>query len=707
VPSVSVLYLTDAVVSPHLELLRNICEPHSKSRPHVTVRYFHKLAIPIDHLRTRVSHIDVLEPGSFGFSGEQQENRTVYLRCQSDDLLQLEHKPLFPTSEFHITIYDGFDKGFAAELLRVLRKFKWGIRVNLPQTSELTAIQIKPKRRKSIQVVTPRQYRPAVENLFSEIFGRRLTWELALGLSSEQRLHFAQKICDHLQSEIKGFEKVSIPTPTRTTLLENDDYEVHLTPPELALSIARCALAFMDDPKKIDFGDPAAGTGAFFAALTQLVPRQHIQSAVGIEISPKQVEAARWRWEGRGMDVIQCDYLHMEKLPHRNFVLANPPYMRHQGIPIEYKQELRQRASALVGSKISGLSGQYVYFLLLSDSWMAENAVAAWLIPSEFMQTTYGSSLREYFTTKVSLLRIHQFGQHDPQFENAHVLPSVVIFKKTAPSPNRKVELTSGGTLHTPDTRDLVTIAQLHEMPKWFVPPRSTETIDSNAVQLGELFEVRRGIATGANNFFIIELSKAKELGIPKKALKPLLPKFRSLDSEVIERLEDGYPAVDPQLCVIDTEMNEKQISTQYPKMWKYLQDGVKSGLLAGHLIGKRKPWYKQEQRDPALFVCTYMGRASANQPGIHFLWNKSDAIATNTYLMLYPRPGLKKLLDEKPAYTAKVFALLKAATHKSVATSSRTHAGGLLKIEPSELRAVWLERVPNLVRKAIEPQLI
>ena len=66
-PTVSVLYVNDKVVGPHLDLLRRVCEPASLSRPHVTVRYFDRLPITAEHLNTSVDHIDIIEPGAFGF----------------------------------------------------------------------------------------------------------------------------------------------------------------------------------------------------------------------------------------------------------------------------------------------------------------------------------------------------------------------------------------------------------------------------------------------------------------------------------------------------------------------------------------------------------------------------------------------------------------------------------------------------------------
>lgn len=711
-PSVSVLYIADDIVGPHLELLRNVCEPASKARPHVTVRFFDKLSIPEDHLQTRVGHIDLVEPGSFGFNKEdKQENRTIYIRCQSDDLLPLEHKPYFPTSEFHITIYDGTSERFAQLLLKLLEKFDWGFRVDLPRDAGLSAIKIKSKPKGSRPPETFREYRPSIKELFHKVTGEELSLEFVQNISDSKRLQLARKICQHLALETKSYKRVAIQkrvdTKASSTHLSEDKYDIHLTPPELAQSISKYALSFLDDKKNVDFGDPAVGTGAFFAALLQVLPRDSIVSAIGIDISPKQVEAARWRWKSKDMEVIEGDYLHMEKLPPRTLILANPPYMRHQGIPSEYKLELRQRASVNMGMRISGLSGQYVYFLLLSHQWMAPGAVAAWLIPSEFMQTTYGFALRHYFTHKVKLLRIHQFGHDETQFENAEVLPCVVVFKNIMPPPGHRALLTSRGTLEDPAYSETLDIEELRLDTTWTIPRRLHVPRSKLCVRLGDLFSVRRGIATGANEFFVLERGHAAKLGIPLLALRPVLPKARSLIGDVVERLEDGFPDVRQQLCVLDCNLTEAHVRAEYPRLMAYLEDGLKQGVLNRYLVRKRSPWYRQEQREPAPFLCTYMGRAHAGKPAIRFIWNKSDAIATNTYLMLYPRPSLMKLMHDQPNAAEEIFEVLKDAALNSVGEFSRTHAGGLSKIEPRELLEVWLSPLPASLRQSVEQPLI
>jgi type I restriction-modification system DNA methylase subunit len=62
---------------------------------------------------------------------------------------------------------------------------------------------------------------------------------------------------------------------------ERNKWGQFATPPKLAQSIARYALAVMQG-KPIRFLDPAIGTGSFFSALSRESPPGVIASAVGV-----------------------------------------------------------------------------------------------------------------------------------------------------------------------------------------------------------------------------------------------------------------------------------------------------------------------------------------------------------------------------------------------------------------------------------------
>jgi hypothetical protein len=726
-PTAFVLYLNDDIVGPCLELIRKISDPTSTSKPHITVRYVGKLENSNLQIYNKfITDIDFIKPGCFGLGDDSsQHNKTVFIKCASDALETLSHKPHFPDSVFHITLYDGTSNSFALKLLDIVSKYNWNFNLKLPLDTKLSKISIKSKniRKRSSSHI----YSDNLIELFKIITGFNLNYEYVISLSDDDRLDIVQTICNYLHSKIdlysgsnytikrylnrsaRSFNQELNTSPVPSPLCDDTFphlLKLYLTPPELALDIVKYAVSQLSTTTTdIHFGDPAIGTGVFFSALRQVLPQEKIASAIGIEIDHKRAVATMERWAHWGLQVLSGDYLHMETLPKRTLVIANPPYLRYQLLKPKYLNILRERASINLGIKINGQSGLYVYFMLLSHEWYSQDAVAAWLIPSEFMDTNYGSAIRYYLTHKVELIRIHRFNPDDIQFDNALVSSAVVVIRNRRPKAKHKAIISYGGPIDKPFNVEVIDNDRLRTLYKWKIPFNSLAFDSYTGPRLGDLFTVKRGIATGANSFFIMEKEVAIKKGIPESVLRPVIPKSRALDNDIIESDSNGNPLVSPKLVLLDTSDSEETILLKYPRLMEYLNT-ADNELRNRTLVKKRNPWYRQEKRDAAPFLCTYMGRGDSVKSPIRFIWNKSNAIATNVYLLLYPVPKLSILLADKPHLYEDLFYVLQYASSQGMTQYGRVYGGGLNKIEPKELLEVQLTKCPDWLNDIVETSL-
>lgn len=493
-------------------------------------------------------------------------------------------------------------------------------------------------------------------------------------------------------------------TDARRTQVQRNQMGQFSTPFLLAQDIVAYTLEQFElaGHKTIRFLEPALGTGVFFSALESQAQDTGIELATGVELDNEYARVAANLWSESPWEVEYFDFVAHAALPEKqnryNLLCTNPPYVRHHHLSSERKLELQQRVLRQLHLRPSGLSGLYVYFVLLSHALLRPDGVASWLIPSEFLAVNYGQVLREYLLRRVTLRRIHQFDPADVQFDDALVSSCVVTYLKQPPSQAYEFEFTYGGTLTEPRQVRRLTSDTVSSREKWsFSGMGTTHASQPQGVRLGDLFDVKRGIATGANGFFIIDSSTIEEYDLPRQLLKPILPSPRTIKEQVIRADRDGFPAIASARHLLDCSLPPDQVKEQHPGLWRYLAYGEAQGIPEGYLCANRKPWYLQEQRAAPLFMATYMTRSRAGSGSpFRFFLNLSQAIGTNVFLLLYPKPALKALLAGREDRMLELLNILNGLAEGHVVRAGRTYGGGLHKLEPRELTNLRLDDIPE-----------
>ncbi len=719
-PSVELAFLQESRVSGALELIRRVLQPSSTSLPHITLRYSRRTRSAIwSDAPVEPADVEMVLEGPVTFDDEHDERgvRTLVIACSSEMLELRSYKPDFPASIPHLTLYDGSPSRDAVGALRVLSGFPWSLKLTTPlllhKSSRDALLSSTSVLRDGVLLTEAAEW--CREVIFRELgLGSQRLNDLARDemyavIEAAARLiHTDPSASSSSQpiSDLVSFAagapsgQLAFWTPEEVWAISGQGPRhrrgelrkrgAFATPPELALDVARelANLADLQPDEMIDFGDPAAGNGVLFAAIREAVGADRVNSARVVEIDPITARSSSKRWARSGISVLEGDFLDAPPEPGAwSMVLANPPYRRSQEISQDLSS-LRAAFASRLAISPSARSDLYVYFLLQADEWLRHGGVAAWIIPSEFQVTSYGAAVRKYLSANVEMLRMHTYSTDDPLFDKALTSTSVVLFRKSSPQPNQAVKITLGGTLETPKEVITVQHSRLTTASRWsFAALRGTESANESGshVRLGDLFTLRRGIATGANSYFVLDDAQLAALDVHREWVRPLVPRTRDLENGRIESDEDGVPIPRSGKWLIDTTASLSDIRNLSPAFARYL-DTVVAAVGDRHLVARRPSPFKQEDREVAPVLFVYM--AKRGRTSTRFILNESKAIHLNNLIGMYPRPSV---MSQFGTLERAVQALSRVQVSDLEAVG-RSYGNGLLKLEPRELAQVQVQ---------------
>lgn len=480
------------------------------------------------------------------------------------------------------------------------------------------------------------------------------------------------KKCEILRSELN-----------QTIDAEKNDRNAHgqfATPNELAKAIVRETAILLNGLEKLDVLEPACGSGSFVSAVLSSLPNAQV---FGVERDADYYGAAE-RCFGDKSKLFCADYLSWEPGQKFDLIITNPPYVRHHMLDRELKHRFRNVCKDK-GIVFSGLSDLYCYFLIKAMDDLRDGGMACWLIPEEFLSVKYGIAVKSHLLGNYSIPRIHCFASEDTKFEDALVSSCVVWVKKAKSGDDARTHFTYGPDIEHPTATHFLTKSELLKRNKWGVQQN-----ERGETQFKDFFRIKRGIATGANDFFILNPKKAAELGLPTLFLTPILPSARYVKVDHIVGDQNGNPINLDFQYLLDCSENEIDVMNKYPNLWAYLQTGAHLKD-ESYICKHRKVWYWQDKRNPPLFFLTYMGRGGKDKAPFRFILNESNAIANNSFLLLYPTDVLAQKLATGELTVDVLLRILNSISPEVLVSGGRQYGGGLKKIEPKELGEIFI----------------
>ncbi len=433
--------------------------------------------------------------------------------------------------------------------------------------------------------------------------------------------------------------------------------------------------------------DPAVGAGAFFLAARRLFGPRRVELR-GTEIDPTALdEALRSGLDRDGLRGVEIRDFVLDP-PDGRFpaIVANPPYVRHHRLPPEKKAKLQMLTYDVLGRWLDGRAGLHVYFLIRALQRLADGGRLAFLVPADTVEGVFAPGLWEWIASRYRVEAVVTFAPHATPFPGVDTNPLILMIRAVPPGERitwaycrewGTPQLTAWVRADFPENGfgDLDVCRRLLKEALATGLSRPPAERQDGRPKLGEYVVVRRGIATGANEFFFMTRKRAAELGIPGEFLHPAIGRTRDVAGEevteaTLERLEAaGRPNV---LFSPDGRPFEEFP----PPVQRYLRRGMAMGLPRRPLLATRTPWYKMEVRKPPPFLFAYLGRRNAR-----FIRNRAGVVPLTGFLCVYPRDPSEEAVER----------LWRVLRHPDTLANLRlvgkSYGGGAIKVERSAFR--------------------
>ncbi len=507
----------------------------------------------------------------------------------------------------------------------------------------------------------------------------------------------------------------------------------YYTPPPIVELITEMCIKSPNDKVL----DPACGSGGFlvksYHKLKDLKKRENpfaedsklheeiLNQLYGIDINqfPAQLSSINLavrnlKVTSRNINLIVSDFFKVKPstviLPRElDVVVTNPPYTRQE--EMEYKDQIREEALTYSdGTKIQldARAGIYAYFFTHSAKFLKNHGMMGQITSDTWLDVGFGKGLKQFF---LDHFKIHSVIWYDVRaFEKALVGTCITILEKEDASKEDrdnnivkfvriKKAMPTEEIVRTIETAEKdfenerigVTVKKQRELEpkdKWGTFLRAPMIYfkilnNKKVTKLGKIASIRRGITSGANEFFYLDKEKIKLWSLEKEYLKPIIVSPKEMKIEV--------SSSDINQWVLKVSKPKEELSKECANVLKYIQWGeetettIKGGKRGGSVIKgfhnlstvkSRKLWYDIGKRESAPIL-----RSRRIWERCVYLLNTANALANDSLYEIRP--------NNKEDTNVLTGILNSSITAMISELEGRFYGGGVLELEVYETKAM------------------
>ncbi|MDD3535218.1 MAG: N-6 DNA methylase [Candidatus Cloacimonetes bacterium] len=441
--------------------------------------------------------------------------------------------------------------------------------------------------------------------------------------------------------------------------------------------------------------EPAFGLGAFSRVCIE--EYQKTPEITGCELDPEIHKIAEELFQPfTNVKIDNADYIFHDWDTKYDAIVCNPPYLKfHDYDNKQVLGEIERRT----GYKFGLSSNLYTMFIIKAIYQLSNGGRASFIVPTEFLNSNYGVAIKRFLLDTKVLRYIFVVDYNALAFSKVLTTSSILLLQNDASAESVFItKITDANQLK--DYKGFISTAQntgtksfhnfrnLNPKDKWsiYYNPANAQKL-SRLLPFSQFAQVKRGIATGDNDYFTFSASKALEHNIPQACLLPCISKaihaphkiFTASDFEELKRKEKRVFLFDGnQLCA--------------DAVAEYLTLGIAQGVNQKYLTSKRKPWYKLENRPPSDL---WIGVFNRNSP--RFILNEAKVRNLTAYHSVYLNN-----LDETSRLLFIAYLLSDAAIHL-LEKNNREYGNGLKKLEPNDINHSLVLDVNSITKNSKE----
>jgi adenine-specific DNA-methyltransferase len=386
-------------------------------------------------------------------------------------------------------------------------------------------------------------------------------------------------------------------------------------------------------------------------------------------------------------------------------LVGNPPYISHHNMTRVQKES----AAGILKGVDFGLgrtASLWAYFVIHGFEFLKRNGRVAWVLPNSLLFADYTNSIKIILKEKFKRVLFIPIEQH--LFLNDGVEERTVIVLAEG--------WLEGPAVHSIEISPVQDLNQLKkQIELWTQQQTPFKTLcsrsrrcylseseltlfdkicdshaDNMVVRLGDVADIKIGIVTGDNKFFIIDKETAEKNHLKNDAWKSILPKL--LLARGIFFTTEDYMEMQKNnaRCLL---INPSKKTTDDDALKKYLGSYPEEKRINNATFKKRAAWFSPDDGAIPDAFFPYM-----HHEGPRIVLNQGKIQCTNSIHRVF----FKESITE---YDRKLIALslLSSFSQLSAEIEGRNYGSGVLKHEPSDAKRIAIIFPKNTNKQTID----